>query len=189
MAALLMFSALKNNDKVGLVQFCDDVEQYFPPRKGKANVLRLIRELVTVKPVRRPTSLAAAVQFLNRVHKRRAVVFVISDFLDVDPEQSLVVAGRRHDMIAIQVSDPREVALPDVGLITLQDAETGEVVEVDTGNPRVRALYRQQAEHRQESLTTELRRSGVDQLAVGTREPYSASLLRFFRKRERRVRS
>ena len=184
-AALLMFSALKNNDKVGLLQFCDQVTNYFQPRKGKSNVLRLIREMVTTQPIASPTDLPAAIQFLNSVQKRRAVVFVISDFLDVDLQTSLKVAGRRHDMVAINVNDPRESSLPDVGLIMLEDAETGEIVEVDTRHARVRQLFQQRAEQREQKLTDELRRSGLDQLSISTHEPYTTSLRRFFKQRER----
>ncbi len=140
-AALLMFSALRNNDKVGVVLFADEVIQYFPPRKGKANVLRLLRELLAIVPVPRETDLAAALQFLNRVQKRRAVVFLISDFIAAVPQRTLNATNRRHDLIAIRVTDPRERCLPDVGFITLEDAETGEVREVDTRHQAIRELF------------------------------------------------
>lgn len=188
-AALLMFSALKNNDKVGLTLFCDDIVGHFPPRKGKANVLRLIREIVSTKPVARSTNLNAALEFLNRVQKRRAVVFVMSDFLDADLKTTLAVTGRRHDVTAITVSDPREHELPDVGFMTLQDAETGEIVEVDTRHKQVRELFRKQTGQRAERLADGLRRAGLDQLEVNTHEPYTNSLRRFFKARERRSRS
>jgi uncharacterized protein (DUF58 family) len=188
-AALLMFSALKNNDKVGLTLFCDDIVSHFPPRKGKGNVLRLIREIISTRPVARDTDLNAALEFLNRVQKRRAVVFVISDFLDAELQTTLAVTGRRHDVTAITVSDPREHELPDVGFITFQDAETGEIVEVDTRHKQVRELFRQQTAERTDRLAEDLRRAGLDQLAVNTHEPYTNSLRRFFKARERRARS
>ena len=188
LAALLMFSALKNNDKVGLMLFCDDVLHYFPPRKGKGNVLRLIREMISAEPIPRQTNLDEAMQFLNRVQKRKAVVFVIGDFLDDASDRTFAVTSRRHDLIAITVSDPREHEFPDVGFITLQDAETGETVEVDTRHPRVRELFSRQAEERSTRLTEKLRRIGLDQLAVSTGEPYTNSLRRFFDSRERRLR-
>lgn len=188
MSALLMFSALKNNDKVGLLLFAEDVHSYFPPRKGKSNVLRLIREMIATEPVSRETSLDVALQFLNRVQKRRAVVFLISDFQTEASRQALAVSNGRHDLVAITVSDPRERALPDVGFITLRDAETGEIVEVDTRHPRVRQMFEAQARQRQDDLTTGLRRAGVDELPISTAEPYSTSLRRFFNSRERRFR-
>jgi uncharacterized protein (DUF58 family) len=188
MVALLMFSALKNNDKVGLQLFADDVQSFFPPRKGKANVLRLIREMVSIEPVSRETSLDTALQFLNRVQKRRSVVFLISDFQTEASRKALAVSNGRHDLVAITVSDPREHELPDVGFINFRDAETGEIVEVDTRHLRVREMFRQQAVLRRDEVTTGLRRAGVDELAVSTAEPYATSLKRFFESRERRFR-
>ena len=188
MAALLMFSALKNNDKVGLLFFAGEVHAYYPPRKGKSNVLRLIREMIAVEPVAEETNLGQALQFLSRVHKRRSVVFLISDFQAEDSRSPLAVSNHRHDLVAITVSDPRERALPDVGFLTFRDAETGEIVEVDTRHPRVRALFAESADRRQEALSDGLRRVGVDELAVSTTEPYATSLRRFFASRERRQR-
>ena len=187
-AALLMFSALRNNDKVGVVLFAHEVIQYFPPRKGKANVLRLIRELLAIVPVHRETDLAAALQFLNRVQKRRAVVFLISDFIAETPQRALSATNRRHDLIAIRVTDPREQSLPDVGLITLEDAETGEVREIDTRHQRVRQLFQKWAEKQDADTNDILKRASIDQLPVSTAEPYAASLRRFFESRERRFR-
>lgn len=186
--ALLMYSAIRNNDKVGLVMFAEQVEAYYPPRKGKGNVLRLIRELVAARPVASPTKLDDALEFINRVQKRRAIVFIVSDFLDTHAERNLAITKRRHDVVAVSVSDPREKELPDVGLLTLRDPETGRLIEVDSGSPRVREAFRQQALRREEELAAELKRVGVDQLAMVTDEPYSQTLQRFFRMRERRVR-
>jgi uncharacterized protein (DUF58 family) len=187
-AAMLMFSALKNNDKVGLVTFCDTVLSYYPPRKGKGNVLHLIRELLGAEPVARPTSLAEALEFLSRVQKRRAVVFLISDFLAPATREALTLCNSRRDLIAVTATDPREHALPDVGFLSLVDAETGEVVELDTRHPKVRSLFAGRASQRAEKLSTELRKVGVDELAIRTDEDYSKSLRRFFHMRERRFR-
>lgn len=187
-AALLMFSALRNNDKVGLHLFADDVVACYPPRKSKGNVLRLLREIVAAEPVVGETNLPAALEYLNRVQKRRAVVFVISDFQTDVSHKALSMTNGRHDLVAITVSDPREHELPDVGFIQLEDAETGEIVEVDTRNERVRQLLRQQSAHRTDIVTEALRRAGVDQLPVSTREPYMTSLRRFFAVREKRSR-
>ena len=185
-AALLMFSALKNNDRVGLVTFCDDVLDFYPARKGKSHVLRLIRQLVDVRPIARETHLERALEFLNRVQKRRAVVFVISDFLDTLPRRMLGVSHRRHDLTAITVSDPRERELPDVGFVSLRDAETGEIVELDTHHPGVREWFAKQALMREASLTDQLRKLGISQLPVDTRGDHARHLRRFFAARERR---
>lgn len=187
-AALLMFSALKNNDRVGLITFCHDVIEYLPPRKGKSHVLHLIRQLVATRPMARETNLEAALDFLNRVQKRRAVVFLVSDFLGPTSRHALTVSNSRHDLTAVTVSDPREHTLPDVGFITLQDAETGEVVELDTRHPRVRRLFESTSAGRWQMLSEELTKVGVDQLAIDTRGDYVADLRRFFRMRERRFR-
>lgn len=188
MTALLMFSALKNNDKVGLLLFADSVTAFYPPRKSKGNVLRLIREMLAVDPVSAEANLEGALQYLNRVQKRRAVVFMVGDFQTETSRRALAISKGRHDLIAITVSDPREEQLPDVGFITLQDAETGELLEVDTSHAPVRALFAERAEQRAETLRTGLRRAGVDQLAVNTHESYATSLRRFFEQREGRLR-
>jgi len=187
-AALLMFSALKNNDKVGLITFCDKPIDYYPPRKGKANTLHLIRELVSVEPVARETSLEAVLEFLSRVQKRRTVAFLISDFLAPQAQRAMAVCNKRHDLIAITVTDPREHVLPDVGFITLVDAETGQVVEVDTRHRQVRALFETRTARRGKELSARLKRVGVDELAIRTDEDYLTSLRRFFHMRERRFR-
>jgi len=186
--AMLMFSALKNNDKVGLITFCDGVIDYFAPRKGKAHVLHLIRELVAVEPVPRRTDLEPALEFISKVQKRRSVVFLISDFLADQSQHAMAVCNKRHDLIAMTVSDPREHALPDVGFVTLRDAETGKLVELDTAHPRVRALFQVRADQRAGQLSTCLKRVGADQLAIRTDEDYVTSLHRFFRTREKRFR-
>ncbi|MFG0319154.1 MAG: DUF58 domain-containing protein [Planctomycetota bacterium JB042] len=187
-AALLMFSALKNNDKVGLIQFAGDVRRYLPPRKGKASVLRLLRELVAARPVAGETRLDRALEFLTRVQRRKAVVFLVSDFLGDGWERPLRIARARHDVVAITVDDPRERALPDAGFVTLEDAETGERVEVDLSHRGLRSAFERRAREREARLEEALRRTGVDRLPVRTDEPYLKSLHRFFRMRERRMR-
>lgn len=187
-AALLMFSALKNNDKVGLMTFCDDVIDFLPARKGKSSVLRLIRELVAVRPVHRETRLDRALEYLVRVQKRRCVAFVLSDFLASEHRTALALAHQRHDVVALSVSDPRELALPDVGFLSLRDAETGETVEVDTSHPQVRGLFASRAAERSRQRSDQLLKLGIDELAIRTDEDYLTSLRRFFRMRERRYR-
>jgi len=187
-AAVLMFSALKNHDKVGLVLFADEVVRYIPPRKGRANVLRLIRDLLAVEPIKASTDIAAALEFIGRVQRRKCVIFLMSDFLGQDCSQALALCNHRHDLIAVTLSDPRELALPDVGFLTLRDAETDELLEVDTRHPRVRALFAENAARRNEKLDQGLRRAAVDRLDIRTDQPYALSLQRFFHMRERRMR-
>ncbi len=187
-AALLMFSALKNNDKVGLIKFCDDVLEFLPPRKGKGHVLHMIRQLVDTDPIARETNLSNALDFLNRVQKRRAVVFLISDFLGPSAQKSLAITNQRHDLTAITVSDPREHALPDVGFISLMDAETGEVVELDTRHPNVRELFATQTAQQRDTLADGLKKVGVDEMPIDTTGDYLVSLRRFFNMREKRFR-
>ena len=187
-AASLMFSALKNNDKVGLLTFCDDVVDYLPPRKGKANVLHLIRQLVAVEPIPQKTNLEAALNYLNRVQKRRAVVFLLSDFLAPESRKTLAVSNKRHDLIGVTISDPREQVLPDVGFITMLDPETGEQVELDTRHPQVRRLFAERSATRTQETSTLLKKCGVDELPIRTDEKYAGALRRFFHMRERRFR-
>ncbi len=187
-AAMLMFSALKNNDKVGLILFCDEVIRYFPPHKGKGNVLRFIRELVSAKPVPRDTNLDGALEFLNSVQKKRSVVFLISDFIGAAAGKTMAVTNRRHDLIAVNISDPRELAIPDVGFIRLRDAETGEVVDVDAHHPRVRALFESRSRERSDGLSEGFKKIGMDELCINTSEDYLKNLRRFFRMREKRFR-
>jgi uncharacterized protein (DUF58 family) len=184
-AAVLMFTALKNNDKVGLLFFADHVVKYIPPRKGRGNVLRLIRELLATEPIQAPTDVAAALEFLGRVQRRKCVVFLMSDFLGPDCSRALAIANQRHDCVAVTLSDPRETSLPDVGFLTLRDAETNELLELDTRHPQVRALFAKAAADRERTLTGWLRRANVDRLDIRTNQPYANSLQKFFRMRER----
>jgi uncharacterized protein (DUF58 family) len=183
-AAVLMFTSLKNNDKVGLLFFADDVIKYIPPRKGRGNVLRLIRELLATEPVKAETNITKALEYLSRVQRRRCVVFLMSDFLGPDCSKALAVANQRHDCIAVTLEDPRESVLPDVGFLTLRDAETDELLELDTRHPQVRALFAKAAADREKSLTSSLRRANVDRLEIRTDQPYAHSLQKFFRMRE-----
>jgi uncharacterized protein (DUF58 family) len=184
-AAVLMFAALKNNDKVGLMFFADDVIKYIPPRKGRANVLRLIRELLATEPVKSETDITKALEFLGRVQRRKCVLFLMSDFLGPDCSRAIAIANRRHDCVAVTLGDPREAALPDVGFLTLRDAETDELVELDTRHPRVRVLFAKAADERERRITGWLRRANVDRLTIQTDQSYAQSLQKFFKSRER----
>lgn len=187
--ALLAFSAVKNNDKVGLIVFTDQVEMFIPPKKGTRHVLRVIREILSFRPRQVQTDLAEALDYLGRVLTKRAVVFMISDFLAEGFERSLRVLGRHHDMIAITVKDPREMILPDVGLIELEDAETGEMVLIDTGSAAVRSQYERLNSETAFRLRDLFRSIGLDQIEIQTGRPYVSDLVKFFKGRERRFRS
>ncbi|MEI7461952.1 MAG: DUF58 domain-containing protein [Pirellula sp.] len=183
-AAVLMFASLRNNDKVGLMFFADEVIKFVPPRKGRGNVMRLIRELLAAEPIKAETNITKALEYLGRVQRRRCVVFVMSDFLGADCSKALSVANQRHDCIAVTLQDPRELEIPDVGFITLRDAETDELLELDTRHPKVRALFSQAARDRESNLTSGLKRAQVDRLEIRTDQSYATSLQRFFRMRE-----
>jgi len=186
LAALFAFSAITNNDKVGLVMFSDRVELAVPPKKGTRHVLRVIREVLSFSPQGHGTDISTALEHLSHVSKRRCVTFVISDFLDGRARLALKIANRRHDVIAVVLEDPRDLALPDVGLVELQDAETGERFLVDTGDARLRREFEQRAEAARRERDRMLRSVDVDAIAVRTDRPYTEALLRFFRMRERR---
>lgn len=183
-AAVLMFTSLRNNDKAGLLFFADEVIKYIPPRKGRSNVLRLIRELLAAEPIKADTDITKALEYIARVQRRRCVVFVMSDFMGPDCSKALAVANQRHDCVAVTLRDPRESSLPDVGFLTLRDAETDELLELDTRHPQVRALFAKAAADREKTLTGWLRRASVDRLEIRTDQPYAQSLQKFFRMRE-----
>jgi uncharacterized protein (DUF58 family) len=188
LTALLAFSALSNNDRVGLIVFTDLIERFVPPRKGLRHVLRLMRDVLCWQPSRRGTSIHAALDYLNRILPRRAIVFLISDYCDLGYERTLKHTGRRHDLVAIQVSDPREANIPDAGLVQLEDAETGAAFLIDTHSPAVRAAYAREAGRRQEALRRLMRSAQVDLVEASTDGTHLQSLIRFFQLRERRLR-
>jgi uncharacterized protein (DUF58 family) len=188
LAAILAFSAISNNDKVGLVAFTDRVERFVPPRKGTRHVLRLIRDVLFFQPTQRGTSIREGLDYLNRVLHRRAIVFLLSDFLDRGYERSFKHTGRRHDLIAVSIVDPREEELPPVGLLELEDAETGERLLLDTFSRQVRAAYAESARRRRETLRQLTRSARIDLIEVSTDGGHLDALIRFFRLRERRLR-
>jgi uncharacterized protein (DUF58 family) len=188
LAAVLAFSAVSNNDKVGLIACTDRVERFVPPRKGSRHVLRLIRDVLFFQPVHRGTALREGLDYLNRLLHRRAIVFLLSDFLDRGFERSLKRTARHHDLIAIRISDPREEELPDVGLLELEDAETGNRLLVDSGSRRVREAFALAALQRRDALQGLVHSSGADLIEVSTDGSHLDALIRFFRFRERRLR-
>jgi uncharacterized protein (DUF58 family) len=188
LAAILAFSATSNNDRVGLVQFSDRIEHYLPPRKGARHVLRLIRDVLFYEPAHKGTSLRLGLDHLNRVLRRKAIVFLFSDFLDLDHAKAFRRTARRHELIAVRLFDPREQELPDVGLVELEDAETGAHRVVDTSSGALREAYLEQGRRRAQA-TRELARScGVDLIEASTDGGHLDELVRFFRTREKRLR-
>ncbi|MEW6014458.1 MAG: DUF58 domain-containing protein [Candidatus Zixiibacteriota bacterium] len=186
LCALLAFSAIKNNDKVGMIIFTDRIEKFIPPKKGKAHVLRLIREILYFEPVGKKTDIASALEYFNRVIKKKSVVFLISDFLSEDYLKPLQIANNKHDIIAVKISDPRELKFENVGLIELEDAETGETVIIDTGSSAFRLDFAQKAEADNFSLKRAFRLINTDFIQIVTDQSYIVPLINFFRMREKR---
>ena len=187
LCALLAFSAIKNNDKVGLIVFTDQIEMFIPPAKGTTHVLRLIRELLDFKPRQAQTSISTGIEYLGRVINKRSVVFLVSDFLGEGYEKQLRVLGRKHDLIAVSITDPREVVLPDVGLLELEDAETGELFLIDTGSAFIRKNYEKLGASRQGNLRNMFRSMDIDQIEIYTDRDFVFDLVKFFKTRERRL--
>ena len=186
-ACLLAFSAIRNNDKVGLLLFTDQVELFIPPKKGRSHTLRLVREILFFEPQGRRTEPALALDYLNKVVTRRAVVFFISDFQTPDFSQALAVTGRRHDFIALRIEDEREKVFPNIGLITLEDAETGDQIEINTAQRATRTRLSETVQRHESEVARMLRRNHVDSVVLRTGEEYLPALRAFFKQRERRL--
>lgn len=189
LTAVLSFAATTNNDRVGLMIFSDQIELYIPPRKGRRHVLRLIRELLAFEPQNQGTDLKLALDHVNRILKRRGIIFLVSDFL-ADPasySRALAVTNRRHDVIAVDLTDPLETRWSDVGLIALEDTETGEVVWADTGSREWRASFERRAQELDSGKTTAFRRAKVDHVRIGTEQDYTLPLAAFFQARSQRL--
>jgi uncharacterized protein (DUF58 family) len=193
-ASVLAFSAVKNSDKVGLLLFTDKVELYLPPRKGRRHVLRIVREVLGFEPAQRGTDLVQALDFVNDVVERRAIVFLLSDFQNgnqtdrsvADLRRALRQTNRRHDLVALPIEDARERVLPDLGVVAIEDAETGELIELDTRNLVVRQRFTEIAEQRATHLQRVFNAEAVDSLRLSTNRPYVADLMVFFKNRSRR---
>jgi uncharacterized protein (DUF58 family) len=186
-ACLLAFSAIRNNDKVGLVLFSDQVELFIPPKKGRSHTLRLIREILFFQPQGRGTAPSLALDYLNHVVTRRSVVFFISDFQAEDFSRALTITSRRHDFIALRIDDEREEHLPDVGIITLEDAETGEQIEINTSDRRTRSRFNEAAQAHRTEIFRVLRRNNIDAISLRTGDDYLPALRAFFKQRELRL--
>ncbi len=185
LGALLAFSAIKNNDKVGLIIFTDQIEIFVPPKKGRPHVLRIIREILYFKPVGKGTNIAAALEYFNKVIRRKSVVFLVSDFLSEGFTKPLQIANNKHDIIAIKVSDPREITFDNVGLIELEDAETGEVLIIDTGSKEFRKEFAAQSAEDVSGLKKGFRSINLDFINIRTDQSYISPLINFFKMREK----
>ena len=189
LSAILSFSAISNNDKIGVLFFSDRVEKFIPPQKGRTHTLRIIRELIEFEPVSRKTDISVALRYLTNAMKRRVTAFIISDLMD-KPEamdQALSIANNKHDMVGLRIYDERETELPSVGMIKFKDAETGEYIWVDSSNSKVRETYNQHWIERNKQLDSVLTRAGIDYVNISTREDYVKSLVSLFKKREHKL--
>jgi uncharacterized protein (DUF58 family) len=188
LAAVLAMSAIRNNDRVGTLLFTDRVELVVPPKKGRRHALRLMRDLLVFSPEGRGTDIAGATEYLNKMLPHKTIIFFVSDFLAADIERPLKLLAQRHDLVAVTIEDPSELELPDIGLARLVDPETGQIVDVDTSDPRVRAAFEHNVGEEREARRHLLRRLAVDEVPVMTDGTIVEPLFRFFRKRETRTR-
>jgi uncharacterized protein (DUF58 family) len=187
LCSVLALSATKNNDKVGLIAFTDRIELFVPPGKGLRHVLRIIREAMYLKPQGKGTDIPAALEYLSRTTTRKTISFIISDFHAKNYKNSMSIAGKRHDLIALTITDPRELGLPDSGIIDLEDAETGRIFSIDSSSPAVRRKYKENALRMTAERENMLRSVNVDHIDIRTDVPYTQELYKFFRMRERRI--
>jgi uncharacterized protein (DUF58 family) len=188
LAAVLAMAAIRNNDRVGCIMFTDHVEHVVPPRKGRRHALRLIRDILAFEPAGRGTDIGGALEYLNKMLKHKAIVFVVSDFIGTNIERPLKLLAQRHDVVAVTVDDPSERMLPDIGLVRLVDPETGQALDVDTSNPAVRAQFDTHVTDESGKRRQLLRRLAIDEIPIHTNLGIMDPLLRFFRSRERRIR-
>ncbi len=185
--AVLAFSAIKNNDKVGLILFTDRIEKFVPPKKGRAHILRIIRELISFEPAGTSTNIRQALEYFNHVHKKRTIAFLISDFIDEGYDKILKIISKRHDVIAVEISDPREEALPAIGLMKIRDAESNSERWVDTGDRNVRDGFAQYWKKKGADRKNLFIRSKVDSIPIRIDRPYIKPIVDFFKLRERRL--
>lgn len=185
-AAVLAFSAIQNNDKVGVIFFSDKVEKFIPPKKGKSHILRIIRELIDFHPQSQKTNISEGLRYLSNALKKKCIAFVISDFMDHDFEQSLRIASRKHDIVAVRVVDQRESELPNVGMIKVFNKESGKTMWIDTNDPGLRSNYRSNWQRTEQSLGQMFKRLGIDTATIATGENYVKPLVNLFKVRESR---
>lgn len=189
LAAVLAFSAIQNNDKIGVIFFSDQIEKFIPPKKGKSHILRIIRELIDFEPTSKGTNVNQALQYLTNAIKKRCTAFVISDFIDDNQglQKALSIANNKHDVVGIRIYDERETQLPPIGMVKMKDAETGEYIWVDTSSRSVRGAYEHWWKELNNQLDTAFTKTGVDYVNINTREDYVRSLMTLFKKRGNRA--
>ena len=185
-SAILAFSAIKNNDKVGVIFFSDIIEEFIPPKKGKSHILRIIRQVLAFEAKEKKTDISLAIEYFNNVMKKRTICFVLSDFLSPEFEKPLKIASKKHDIIALRIHDKRENSLPNVGIIPLQDAENNSISYVDTSSQKVRELFHNKQEEKQEYLKKLFPKCGVDMIDISTGSDYVKPLMNFFKNRGKR---
>jgi len=186
-SAILAFSAIKNNDKVGLIIFSDRIEKFIPPKKGRSHVWRVIREIVQYRPLKRKTNISAALEYFNKVMKRKSVCFLLSDFQCSGYDQNLRISNKKHDVIAVTIRDPREIILPNIGFVELEDAETGESIIIDTYDKKLTDKFNYMAREREDLLKRKFRSMDIDSIDIVTDQPYVHPIMKFFRMREKRL--
>ncbi|MFL2573367.1 MAG: DUF58 domain-containing protein, partial [Flavobacteriales bacterium] len=186
LSAILAFSAIKNNDKVGVIFFSDIIEEFIPPKKGKSHILRIIRQVLSFKPKNSKTDIAQAIEYFNNVMKKRCICFMLSDYISPSFEKPLKIASKKHDIVALKISDQREMELPDLGLVPFKDAETGEVSLIDTSSKAIRDLFFKNQENKNQELQKLFPKCGVDVIDIYTGEDYVKPLINFFKNREKR---
>ena len=183
LAAVISFSAIQNNDKIGVILFSDKIEKFIPPKKGRSHILRVIRELIEFEPENKTTNIAEGLKYLTNAINKRSVAFLISDFLSPDFEDAIKIANRKHDLVALRVYDRREAELPPIGLAQVKDAETNQYIWVDTSSKKVRDTYAQWWKSKQASLDDIFKKSGVDNVMIRTDEDYVKPLMKLFKHR------
>ncbi len=187
LCAVLSFSSLQNNDKIGVVFFSDKIEKFIPPKKGKSHILRIIRELLNFEPQSSGTDISQVLKFTLNVIKKRGIVFILSDFIDNGFNEALKISSKKHDTIAVQIFDPREFELPDAGLILMKDSESGKSIWVDTSSEKVRNNFTTTWNQRQKELNEILSRNKIDKISIATNQSYISPLIEFFKKRGNRI--
>ena len=186
LSAILAFSAIKNNDKVGVIFFSDIIEEFIPPKKGKSHILRIIRQILSFKPKNKKTDISQAIEYFNNVMKKRCICFILSDYISPSFEKPLKIASKKHDIVALRISDEREKKLPNIGLVTLKDAENDTISYVDTSSKIIRNLFSKNQKENEEELLKLFPKCGVDMIDIITGQDYVKPLISFFKNREKR---
>jgi len=186
LSAVLAFSAIKNNDKVGVIFFSDIIEEFIPPKKGKSHILRIIRQILSFKPQNKKTNISQAIEYFNNVMKKRCICFILSDYISSSFEKPLRVASKKHDVVALKVSDKREKTIPNIGIVPFKDSETEKVILLDTSSKLVRETFQKKQKEKQSEIEKLFPRCGVDLININTGEDYVKPLINFFKNRDRR---